>query len=375
MRYFQQHTACGLQELFYKLPSPFGKTTQRELLRKAVGGLLYVPASNTEIAQIVISGKVRGLVSMAICLEDAVGDGEREACEANLRAQLEMLRCALDDGSLPPERLPLLFVRVKDAEMLRRLSACLVRHSRVLTGVILPKADSGDLDGALALADAVAHEAAEPFYVMPILESEELMLRPDRLAFLQELLAVVRAHPERVLNVRVGATDLCGLYGIRRRMDTAIHEIPVVAGCIADVVQVFGMGDLYTVSGPVCEFYPGANAPNREAALQGLLRETRLDLQSGILGKTCIHPSQLLPVQASYAVSFEDYQDAVAVLGGDQETVGVLPSHGQNKMNELRPHALWAQKMLAQATIYGVYREGVNRMRFLEAQQAEVRDD
>lgn len=351
MKYFSYLTGHDLDRLFFRPPEAFTKRTDPGLLRRAVGGLLYIPGSNPDIARILLDGKVPGLVSMAICLEDAVGDGERGASEDNVRRQLSALMAALVAGSLSPKRLPLLFVRVKDGEMLRRMSDCFAAASRVLTGVILPKISLATLDRALSLTDEISARAAEPFYAMPILESEELMLNGDRVSLLRELLAIMDSHPGRVLNVRVGATDLCGLYGVRRSVDTPIYSIPLVAGCISDVVRVFGLGDRYTVSGPVWEYYGG------ERELDGLWREVRLDLQNGILGKTCVHPSQLLPIQASYTVPFETYQDAAAVAGGDGDALGVLAGAGRNKMNELKPHALWARKILLQAGIYGVCRE------------------
>lgn len=369
MRYFDDLICRGLDRLFFRLPEPFSKTTEPQLLRKAVGGLLYTPASNTCVAENILEGKIRGLTSLAVCLEDAVGEEERQACEENVGRQFEQLMQALDSGALSPDRLPLLFVRVKDNHMLERLSGMFAAYSRVLTGVILPKVTAENLERSLALADAVAAQAEQPFYAMPILESEELMLTGDRCSLLREQMAVMQAHPGRVLNVRVGATDLFGLYGIRRRVDTPIYQIPLLADCISDMVRIFGMEDRYTVSGPVWEYYSAperSRALGHQAELEGLLREVHLDLQNGILGKTCIHPTQLLPVQACYAVPCEIYEDACAIQGGDR-TGGVSGSASRNKMNEQKPHTLWAEKILQQARLYGVYRADAGPAELLRA--------
>ena len=72
-------------------------------------------------------------------------------------------------------------------------------------------------------------------------------------------------------------------------------------------------------------------------------------------------------MQASYTVPYEQYQDALGILGGDQGTVGVLASVRQNKMNELKPHTLWARKLLQRAHVYGVYQENTNAAGFLRA--------
>ncbi|WP_196037102.1 HpcH/HpaI aldolase/citrate lyase family protein [Anaerotruncus colihominis] len=369
MQYFDYLSDCDLSSLFFKPPEAFFKTTERETLRLAVGGLLYTPAFNRQIARSIINGKIPELTSMAVCLEDSVGDDDRIRCVENTQRQFEQLAAALDNGSLPENRLPLLFVRVKDCAMLEDLAEFFISYSRVITGVILPKAVPDALGRALVLAADIGRRACEPFYVMPILESRELMERDDRTIFLRELREIAD-ESDQILNIRVGATDLCGLYGIRRSVDTPIYSIAVAAGIIADIVRIFAIDDRYTVSGPVWEYFSTfarACALRRSDEIDGLLREVRLDLQNGILGKTCVHPTQLPLVQASYAVPYEQYQDALGILGGDQGTVGVLASVRQNKMNELKPHTLWARKLLQRAHVYGVYQENTNAAGFLRA--------
>lgn len=370
MNYFNFLAASVQERIFCHAPTSFSKCTEPAILRKAVGGLLYIPGTRQDIAKILIEGRVRGLVSMAICLEDAVGDMARQAAVENVLSQLGQIYEALEHGTLSLETLPLLFIRVKDSVMLEQLSTAFVSYSKVISGAILPKTTRSELERALVLGDAIASNSQDPFYIMPILESDELMLENDRISLLQELLGVMDHHSGRVLNVRVGATDLCGLYGIRRGVDTPIYGVPVISGCISDVVRVFGLRDRYTVSGPVWEFFSSSQLTSGgqlAAEVSGLLREVGQDSQNGILGKTCIHPSQVLPVQASYVVPYERYQDATAVAGGDRYTAGVLSSARHNKMNELKPHILWAQKTLQQAAIYGVFQEGIGVLDLLHA--------
>ena len=71
--------------------------------------------------------------------------------------------------------------------MLEDLAEFFISYSRVITGVILPKAVPDALGRALVLAADIGRRACEPFYVMPILESRELMERDDRTIFLREL--------------------------------------------------------------------------------------------------------------------------------------------------------------------------------------------
>lgn len=370
MRYFDYLSDDDLETLFFQPPAAFSKHTARALLRKAVGGLLYIPAASTRIAQIILGGMVRGLTAMAICLEDSVDDTQRDVCVDNMKRQLAQLVNALAGGSLPEERLPLLFVRVKDVVMLESLADFFAAHSTVLTGVILPKTTADSLAQALPLTAEIARRAAGPFYIMPILEADELTLCHDQSALLHTLRETTDRYYELVLNIRMGATDLCGLYGIRRSMETPVYSIALMSGIIGGIVREFGLGDRYTISGPVWEYYSSpahARATRRHDEVDGLLRETSLDLQNGLLGKTCVHPTQLLPVQASYVVPYEAFQDAQGILSDGRACGGVQASARRNKMNELRPHTLWAQKIIQQAEIYGVYQEDMTRKGFLRA--------
>ena len=139
--------------------------------------------------------------------------------------------------------------------MLENLAELFLANNSILTGVILPKATSQSLRRALPIVSDIDRQAEAPFYIMPILESVELMLCNDRIEMLRELAAIADPFFDRILYIRVGATDLCGLYGIRRCVDTTISSIPLVASCIADIVRVFGLGARYTLSGRLSESY------------------------------------------------------------------------------------------------------------------------
>jgi hypothetical protein len=163
-----------------------------------------------------------------------------------------------------------------------------------------------------------------------------------------------------VLNVRLGVTDLSGLYALRRGIGQTCYDLSVIKNFIAQAVHVFAGQDAgYVVSGPVWEYYH-AKARMKPAAnlkwLRGLIRETKLDRANGLIGKTVIHPSQILPVQSLYAVTAEEYADALDILsscGGG----GVLKSSFTGKMNEVKPHYNWAKKIMVLAKIYGVLNE------------------
>lgn len=343
--------------LFCIPPQPFDRYTEKDRLRYAVGALLYTPATNPKIAGILLEGRIRGLTSLAICLEDAVGDSMLRAAAANLETTLRAVREAVQNGLVPPAKLPLLFVRVRDLPMLTSLRALLTEFAGLLCGVILPKVTSGTLEPLLLQVREIAESAGQPLYAMPILESEEIITSTERGALLARMRDTLDRYAPYVLNLRIGATDFSGLFGLRRSVDTTIYDVHVVRACIEDIVRTFALADQYTVSAPVWEYFGAAQTDRNGGCpeLAGLMRETALDLQNGLNGKTCVHPTQLVPVQAQHAVPFEQYQDAALIAGSDSREAGVLASGNGNKMNELKPHALWARRVLRRASVYGVY--------------------
>lgn len=352
MQYFDFLEPAQRQALFLRPPEPFARDARRDLLRGALGGLLYTPGVHPDIAGILLRHKIPGLMSMAICLEDSVHDLELEDAIRNVDRQLSLLE-ETEEGE---ETLPLLFLRVRSAEMLESLAPLLLAHSRMLTGVILPKAEPEGLERALNIVQDLHRQSGAPFYLMPILESAALA-GPDRLERLSELCRRADRRRERILNIRVGSADLCGLYGVRRSVDTAIYQVAVVAGFIGDVVRIFGLEDRYTVSGPVWEYYrplAGITRNSAPAELLGLLREASLDRQNGLCGKTCIHPSQLIPVQSMHVVQPGAYRDACAIVAAGG---GVQAGAERNRMNEAKPHMIWARKTLRLAKLYGVWQE------------------
>ena len=85
-----------------------------------------------------------------------------------------------------------------------------------------------------------------------------------------------------------------------------------------------------------------------------------MDKQNGIVGKTVIHPSHIRVVHALYAISYEEYLDALSIVEHNDGSKGVMKSHYANKMNEIKPHMRWAQRILKQAHVYGVYHESMD---------------
>ncbi|WP_312124434.1 HpcH/HpaI aldolase/citrate lyase family protein [Lysinibacillus boronitolerans] len=376
-----QHFATEAETIFYKKPQPFTKWESPDILSYALGATLYMPASMPTIVSLIRSQKYKQLTSLVIDLEDAVGDAELVDCEAKLIEDISELYALYQQKQLLLQELPLLFVRVRHIEQFQKLTTALGKKQEILTGYVFPKFTAEQGARYFELLEQTILENDLILYGMPILESREVLYKESRLQALLDIKAVLHQYRARVLNVRIGATDFCGIYGIRRRMDSTIYDISVIRDCIADIVNILGREeDGFIISGPVWEYFNNQRVlkpalrvtpfsekgalDTRKAllddCLDGLMKEVLMDKQNGIVGKTIIHPSHIRVVHALYAISYEEYLDALSIIENNDGQKGVMKSHYANKMNEIKPHMRWAQRILKQAHVYGVYHESVD---------------
>ncbi|MET9494585.1 HpcH/HpaI aldolase/citrate lyase family protein [Streptomyces sp. NPDC006552] len=383
MRHFG-HIAPEVRErLFHQQPQVFGADAPPRMLAAALGATLYSPATRTRLADDVRKQAGRGVVSMVLCLEDSIDDSEVGGAEENLVRQFADL--AAHGGEVP-----LLFVRVREPEQITDLVHRLGTSVALLSGFVLPKFT--EERGVPFLEALTAAEAASGrrLFAMPVLESPELLHLETRAETLAGISRTVDKYRDRVLALRLGVTDFCSAYGLRRPPDMTAYDVQIVASVIGDVVNLLGRADGsgFTVTGPVWEYFrhqermfkpqlrrspfleEGAE-PLREALIQhdldGLLREIELDRANGLLGKTCIHPSHVLPVHALSVVSHEEFSDARDILRPERGGGGVLRSAYTNKMNEVKPHRAWAERTLQRAEAFGVAREDVGFVELLTA--------
>jgi len=379
LRYFVELSEEEERTLFYLPPASFTNRSPKEVLAYALGAALYMPATKTTIASDIITGKLKGLITVIIDLEDAVGDLQVEAAEAAVVQHLARIALALESGMLTHDRLPLLFVRVRSAEQMKRLLEQVHDSAHVLTGFVFPKftPDNGGFYFELLDWFNRTRRPGEPIlYGMPVLESAAIIYRESRHRALMDTKRLLDRYRPYVLNVRIGATDFSSLFGLRRSPELTVYDIAAIRDCIADIVNVFGRAENgYVISGPVWEYFesgydrfalaplrdtllPELGLPHRhhrmEDGISAFAREIWLDKENGIIGKTVIHPSQIRPVQAMYSVTHEEYSDACSILANADGSLGVLKSEYANKMNEMKPHYHWAVKMVTRAKIYGV---------------------
>ena len=133
-------------------------------------------------------------------------------------------------------------------------------------------------------------------------------------------------------------------------MYNTIYDVLPVAECLSDILNVFSRSNEYVVSGPVWEYFRQSKNMMFEEVqihgkddflfkyplifnneIDGLIREVLLDRANGFIGRTVIHPTHVIYVNALMAVTKEEYDDACQILDKD----GVIKSTKSNKMNEL----------------------------------------
>ncbi|MFF8968354.1 HpcH/HpaI aldolase/citrate lyase family protein [Streptomyces sp. NPDC014995] len=384
MRHFG-HLAPEVRErLFHREPCVFDADSPARLLSAALGATLYSPATRSRLADDILKQAGRGVVSMVLCLEDSIGDEDVAEGEENLVRQFTDL--AGRTGAEPP----LLFIRVRAPEQIPDLVRRLGPAVRLLSGFVFPKfTEESGIPFLEALAGAEV-ASGRRLFGMPVLETPELMYRESRVDALEGIARSVEKYRSRVLALRLGVTDFCSSYGLRRAPDMTAYDVQIVASVIADVVNMLGRADGsgFTVTGPVWEYF---RVPERmfkpmlrhspflegqavelrekliEHAMDGLLREISLDHANGLLGKTCIHPSHVPAVHALSVVSHEEYSDAADILRPERGGGGVLRSAYTNKMNEVKPHRAWAERTMLRAEVFGVAREDISFVDLLAA--------
>ena len=144
-----------------------------------------------------------------------------------------------------------------------------------------------------------------------------------------------------------------------------------VRDILMDILNVFTRDNEYVVSGPVWEYFKINKSlkfdeklpeidlketllkrtPIVNDAVDGLMRELILDKANGFIGKTIIHPTHIKYVNGMLAVTKEEYEDAYQILN---TSGGVVKSSNGNKMNEIGPHRMWAERIVMRARAYGV---------------------
>jgi len=388
MRHFNFLDEKNIEHLFFQKPADITPDSAKSILSSALGATLYCPSIRPNLAEDILKRASNGAMSIVICLEDSIPDDKVEEGELNLVKTLKEL-------SKPEHKnkLPLLFVRIRTAAHLKKVAEMNKEYLSVLTGFAFPKFE--DITGAATnFVNELQHINEErkasnlrSLYFMPILESPIMVYRESREAVLHGVKDILAEHRENVLAVRIGATDMSSVYGIRRPRGSTVYDVHVIASVIADIVNLLGRANNgYVITGAVWEhfdngerifkpqlresLFDGDYKLRRELLTKGydsLIREIELDRANGLLGKTVIHPTHINLVHAMSVVTHEEFSDASDIAKGDNSLGGATSSVYKNKMNEIKPHLAWAHKTLLRAEAFGVANPDIDFVDFLEA--------
>lgn len=307
-----------------------------------VGGLLYAPSLHRGLAEKISCGAIPGLTSIALCLEDSVQNSALAAAEEQLREIL----CSLWDNGTNGTRV---YIRIRNAAHLLHVHEFLGGAEDVVSGYILPKFDMTNAEDFLKAMQRVHADSGRKLAAMPILESERIADQRSRINELYAVKACLDDARDMILNVRVGGNDFSNLYGLRRSKEQTIYDLGIIRDILLSIANCFSRE--YIVSGPVWEYF-GTDPAGSWA--EGLRRELRLDRANGFIGKTSIHPSQLPLIRESLMVSREDLQDAQAILSWQDPDFAVSKGWSGDRMNEVKCHTKWAERICLLAEIYGV---------------------
>jgi citrate lyase beta subunit len=378
VQHFRHLDADTRERMFFLQPEDIAVSDGNNVVATALGATLYIPATRADLTATVHKRTDEGVRSIVIDLEDAVADHDLQyAVENTIRTLNEL------SGSNA-----LVFVRARTAQQIRTVCAGLAPGAAGLAGFVVPKFTSAT--GAEYLDEILAASTAHStrLLAMPVLESAEVVHRETRDTELVAIRELLGKYRDIVLAVRIGATDMCGTFGIRRDRDLTIYDVRVVADVISAIVNHLGRNDGsgFVITGPVWEYFADHERMFRpllrqtpfvdqeavrfrqqlvSSDLDALLREVALDRANGIQGKTVIHPSHVPAVHALSAVTHEEYHDALDILASDQG--GAQASGYRNKMNELGPHRNWAKQTMVRARAFGVTNEGITFVDLLTA--------
>ena len=356
---------------FFKEPLEFNKYSDKSLLQYCLGGTLYMPG-NKNVVNKILTKNLNHVTSMVMDFEDALKAKDVSNAEENVLEHLTIIYEAVESNKISYDDIPLIFLRVRNIEQFRNFIQRVTRQQAdVLTGFVFPKFYSDNADEYLSELKKLNKNLGVNLYGMPILEGRAIAFKESRLDELKALQKIIEPYKHLILNIRVGGTDFSSIFGVRRGINSSIYDILTVRDCLSDILNFFnreGVG--YTVSAPVWEYFLAYKKDNIQhllerdinhsllsrntilnEAIDGLLREVLLDKANGFVGKTIIHPSHIKFVNAMQAVTREEYEDAVQVLGTEG---GVIKSAKANKMNEINPHRNWAVKIVNKANAYGV---------------------
>jgi citrate lyase beta subunit len=358
MKYTYNLNEEGIGRFFHKSPEFFDNRSS-SVFSIGLGTALYIPGNRENVLRVITNSISRTIV---LCLEDSISDNQIKKAHKNIIEVLNVLKEEMYSFNIP-----FLFIRGRNLDHFKYLVSSLEDYKEIITGFVIPKFNSGNGKKYLDYFSQVENQWEKKLYVMPILESSAILYNDTRKQELMDLYDLFCDFKELIACLRIGSTDMMGLYGLRRSIDFTIWDNMLLSSVIGDIVNTFTRKEVnFIIAGSVWEYYVRKEIDNHynyhAQEISSLIKETSQDIYNGLIGKSVIHPCQVLPVLSQLIVSYSDYIDALDI---QRSAGGVTVSESLNRMNEKNPHMEWSRKILGRAHIYGVYHRNVFSKSFL----------
>ena len=182
-------------------------------------------------------------------------------------------------------------------------------------------------------------------YILPELDCVSLLDLRNRYNYLYAIKEKLATYEDYVLNILVAAGSILNILCVRHRVDESIYQSGPVAELLSDIISALSSD--YIISAPAYEYYAGIGWQ------EGLGKEIELDKLNGFVGKTVVHPKQILVVNDAYKVPSIDYDDALSVLD-DKKMYRSCPNVNNTRINEPKIHYSWAMEVILLAQYFGV---------------------
>ena len=315
----------------------------------SLGASLYMPATRTDIWQVINRVKLENINSVIICLEDSVSETDIEIALIQLQSllttwaqHLQTLSAEGDDSTTSNTTSdafdrPLVFVRPRHPQMLRQLAD--FDHIDLLDGFVLPKVDMPSLSNWRMACQYISPNSL----LMPTLETGALF---NPIHNQEMAVALKEAFDQAVFALRIGGNDLFAALRLRRPKNTSVYNTPI-GTLISQLLGCFVPYGFY-LTAPVFEYLDQPTL---------FMQELMQDVSLGLVGKTVIHPSQIPLVHQAFRVPATVYDEAQAIL--DIEAKAVFKYN--NTMLEPATHRAWAEEVIKRAAAFGIVADSVGQ--------------
>lgn len=287
-----------------------------------LGASLYIPAINKDLFSIANGEKFPNLTSIIIDTEDSISEDCLEVAYENIENLLLNLKPKEER-----EEKPLVFLRVRNSTELEKIYN--FENIEKLHGFVLPKFTLDNMEQYLGYLK-------KEFFYMPILEKDVFDIKT-----LEKIRDFLLTKKENILSLRIGATDILNSLGLRRCSERTIYDIAVMNQVIANFIMIFKSHG-FNITSCVFESFDDTHK-------KVLQEEVKLDLLTGLFGKSVIHPTQVDYVHEVYKIDRNEFETAKKIL----ESTSAHVFKAQNKMHEKETHSNWARNIIEQAKIYG----------------------